>query len=137
MIKCKSKNGFDVWVSITYDCEPNLGGYFCQVYIDSECNREVDDFVVPAEVVNAGSDRKFIIQHMKDTDVNALAEWCNNCCDEVVILNKFEVQICPSCGHPICPCCLCDDCIDDCPLDKELRRLEEILDNNAKQKPCK
>lgn len=125
MIKCKSKNGFNVWVSITYDCEPNLGGYFCQVYIDSECNKEVDDFVVPANVVDANKDRMFIIEHMINTDIDAIAEWCPHCCDEVTLLNEFKVQICPSCGHPICPCCLCDDCSHDCPLDKECRRLEK------------
>lgn len=134
MIKCKSKNGFDVWVSSTYDCEPNLGGYFCQVYIDSECNKEVDDFVVPANIVDANKDRKFIIEHMRNTDVDAIAEWCSHCCDEVTLLNEFKVQICPSCGYPICPCCLCEDCVDDCPLDKECRRLEKELEGHLKRK---
>ena len=122
MIKCKSKNGFDVWVSSTYDCKPNLGGYFCQVYIDSECNKEVDDFVVPALIVNAHNDRRFIIEHMRNTDVDAIAEWCPHCCDEVTLLKEFKVQKCPSCGNEILPCSMCDECTDKCPLAKDYNK---------------
>lgn len=68
MIKCKSKNGFDVWVSSTYDCEPNLGGFFCQVYLDEDCEYEIDDFVVPASVVDANDDEKFIVEYINTTD---------------------------------------------------------------------
>lgn len=134
MIKCVSKNGFDVWVSTTYDCEPNIGGYYCQVYLDEACQIEIDDFVIHADDVNAiRDDRKFIIGHMSNTDVDAIAEWCPECCDEVALLNEFDVQICPSCGRPIVPCCLCDDCLgwdSGCPL----RYKYNMLLKNVQQK---
>lgn len=68
MIKCISKNGVEVWVSRCYDCEPNLGGFFCQVYLDEDCEYEIDDFVVPASVVDANDDEKFIVEHINTTD---------------------------------------------------------------------
>lgn len=64
MIKCTSKNGVEVWVSRCYDCEPNLGGFFCYVYLDEDCQIEVDDFVVPAEVVEANEDEQVIIDYV-------------------------------------------------------------------------
>lgn len=68
MIKCTSKNGVEVWVSRCYDCEPNLGGFFCQVYLDEDCENEIDNFVVPADVVDANEDEKFIIEYVNRTD---------------------------------------------------------------------
>lgn len=68
MIKCTSKNGVEVWVSRCYDCEPNLGGFFCQVYLDEDCENEIDDFVVPAAVVDANVDERFIVAYINATD---------------------------------------------------------------------
>lgn len=68
MIKCISKNGVEVWVSRCYDCEPNLGGFFCQVYLDEDYEYEIDNFVVPAAVVDANEDEKFIVEYINATD---------------------------------------------------------------------
>jgi hypothetical protein len=120
MIKCKSKNGFDVWVSTTYDCGPNVGGYFCQVYLDENGDIEVDNFVISSDTVDSiKDDRKYIIELMSNTCIDAIVEWCPECCDEVVLLHDFDVQMCPSCGRPILPCSLCVDCLgwdSGCPL---------------------
>ena len=51
--------------------------------------------------------------------MDKIFEWCPYCCDEVELDNKFEAQICPSCGNRILPCCLCETCLGwdtDCPL---------------------
>jgi hypothetical protein len=68
MVKCTSKNGVEVWVSRCYDCEPNLGGFFCQVYLDEDCEYEIDNFVVPAAVVDANVDERFIVAYINATD---------------------------------------------------------------------
>lgn len=68
MIKCTSKNGVEVWVSRCYDCEPNIGGFFCQVYLDEGCECEIDNFVVPAAVVDANVDERFIVAYINATD---------------------------------------------------------------------
>ncbi len=34
-----------LYVSATPDCEPNEGGYYCQVYADEDYGDQIDDFV--------------------------------------------------------------------------------------------
>ena len=33
-----------LYVSATPDCEPNEGGYYCQVYADEDYGDQIDDF---------------------------------------------------------------------------------------------
>ena len=63
MKKLKDKNGLDVWVATTYDCEPNLGGYYCTMYADEDMNHELGFFTISAESVNDGEAYKC----MRDT----------------------------------------------------------------------
>lgn len=67
MIECTSKNGVKVYVTRTYDVEPNIGGFYCQVYLDDDCNYEVDNFTISKEVVDLDLDELFIVKHMRDT----------------------------------------------------------------------
>ena len=69
---------------------------------------------------------------MKDvlTDGNVVYEVCPHCGNEVELENKFDVQICPSCGRPILPCSLCWDCLGwniGCPLRGKEVKLEREL----------
>ena len=43
-------------------------------------------------------------------------EWCPYCEEEVELQSKLDMQVCPSCGKPIWPCNLCEDCTADCPM---------------------
>jgi hypothetical protein len=43
-------------------------------------------------------------------------EWCQNCENEVILVNYFAPQICPSCGKIILPCNMCEGCVSNCPL---------------------
>lgn len=67
MLECVSKNGVRVYVTRTYDVEPNIGGFYCQVYLDDDCNYEVDNFTIPKEVVGLDLDELFIVKHIRDT----------------------------------------------------------------------
>ena len=68
MIKCASKDGQDLWVSICDDCGPNKGGYFCQVSTDEDGQDEIDYFVVQAEIVEAGDAEAYIRTYVEGTD---------------------------------------------------------------------
>lgn len=70
MLECVSKNGVRVYVTRTYDVEPNIGGFYCQVYLDDDCNYEVDNFTIPKEVVDLDLDGLFIVRHTRDTVLN-------------------------------------------------------------------
>jgi hypothetical protein len=67
MIECTSKNGIKVYVTRTYDVEPNIGGFYCAVYIDENCDHKVDDFCISADVVNLDLDELYIEKHIRDT----------------------------------------------------------------------
>jgi hypothetical protein len=67
MIECTSKNGVKVYVTRTYDVEPNIGGFYCEVYLDENCDHKVDDFCISADVVNLDLDGLYIEKHIRDT----------------------------------------------------------------------
>jgi hypothetical protein len=67
MIECTSKNGVKVYVTRTYDVEPNIGGFYCAVYLDENCDHKVDDFCISADVVNLDLDQLYIEKHIRDT----------------------------------------------------------------------
>ena len=49
-------------------------------------------------------------------ETSPIHEYCPYCEDEVELQNRFEIQTC-SCGEKIKPCCLCESCSTNCPLD--------------------
>ena len=67
MIECTSKNGVKVYVTRTYDVEPNIGGFYCEVYLDENCDHKVDDFCISADVVNLDLDELYIEKYIRDT----------------------------------------------------------------------
>lgn len=67
MIECTSKNGIKVYVTRTYDVEPNIGGFYCAVYLNENCDHKVDDFCISADVVNLDLDELYIEKHIRDT----------------------------------------------------------------------
>lgn len=67
MIECTSKNGVKVYVTRTYDVEPNIGGFYCAVYLDENCGHKVDDFCISADVVNLDLDELYIEKYIRDT----------------------------------------------------------------------
>ena len=67
MIECTSKNGIKVYVTREYDVEPNLGGFYCAVYLDENCDHKIDDFCISADVVNLDLDELYIEKHIRDT----------------------------------------------------------------------
>lgn len=71
MIECTSKNGVKVYVTRTYDVEPNIGGFYCAVYLDENCDHKVDDFCISSDVVNLDLDELYIEKHIRDTVITA------------------------------------------------------------------
>lgn len=67
MIECTSKNGIKVYVTRTYDVEPNIGGFYCAVYLDENCDHKVDDFCISADVVKLDLDDLYIEKYIRDT----------------------------------------------------------------------
>lgn len=123
MNKYQSKNGVDVWVTRTYDCEPNLGGFYCQIYLDKDLERELDNFVIPAEVVNDDKEEEFILEFISNYWANATYEMCPHCGKEIVLLAEHKAQICPNCKSWIAPCSLCKDCKGICTIAQECKKL--------------
>lgn len=70
MIECTSKNGVKVYVTRTYDVEPNIGGFYCEVYLDENCDHKVDDFCISAGVVNLDLDELYIEKYIRDTVIS-------------------------------------------------------------------
>lgn len=66
MIECISKNGVKCYVTRTYDVEPNIGGFYCEVYLDENCDHKVDDFCISADVVNLDLDELYIEKYIRD-----------------------------------------------------------------------
>lgn len=52
-------------------------------------------------------------------------EWCQNCEDEVILVNYFAPQICPKCKKVILPCNICEECVSNCPLADLKKYIEE------------
>lgn len=46
VVQVRTKNGVSLLISLTDDCGENVGGYFCQVYLDENCAFEIDNFVI-------------------------------------------------------------------------------------------
>ena len=57
-----------VWISRTYDCGENKGGYFCQVYKDENMEYEIDFFCIHPEDCDCKNDEEvdsFIEEYAK------------------------------------------------------------------------
>lgn len=45
-----------LYVSATPDCEPNEGGYYCQVYADEDYGDQIDDFCIHPDELEENDD---------------------------------------------------------------------------------
>lgn len=122
----KTKNGVDVWVTRTYDCGPNLGGFYCQIYLDEDFQRELDDFVISAEDVNDNKEEEYILEFISNYCAEVTYEMCPHCGAEVVLYAEKKGQRCPDCEMWIAPCSLCDNCIKPCSLEIDCNRKNSL-----------
>ena len=60
------KNGKKVYISFCDDVGENKGGYYCQVYADSNCDNEIDNFVIQAEDVKAGLTDQRVTEYLNE-----------------------------------------------------------------------
>ena len=49
-----------LYVSATPDCEPNEGGYYCQVYADEDYGDQIDDFCIHPDELEENDDIKHL-----------------------------------------------------------------------------
>lgn len=80
MIKTTTKNGVSLFISLCDDVEPNKGGYYCEVYLDEDCNEEFDNFVIHKEDLDC-----FVNE---DNGIEVLCEEYARGVDDMPILNK-------------------------------------------------
>lgn len=93
--------------------------------IDEYCvdNDIHDDFYV--EDVFSRSYEDLFYDAIDDT---ICFEWCQNCENEVILVNYFAPQICPHCKKVILPCNMCEGCVTNCPL-ADLKEYTEETNN--------
>jgi hypothetical protein len=89
------------------------------------CDNDLhDDFYNVEEVFNRSYEDLFY-----DAIDNTICfEWCQNCEDEVILVNYFAPQICPNCKKVILPCNICEKRVSNCPL-ADLKKYVEETNN--------
>jgi len=60
-----------VYISLTPDCGPNEGGYYCQVYKDEDMNCQIDDFCIHSDELCANPD----VDHWIRVNVDGILDW--------------------------------------------------------------
>ena len=50
------------YISLTPDCGPNEGGYYCQVYQDQDYSEEIDDFCIHPDELEENPDIEYWIK---------------------------------------------------------------------------
>ena len=50
------------YISLTPDCGPNEGGYYCQVYQDQDYSEQIDDFCIHPEELEENPDIEYWIK---------------------------------------------------------------------------
>lgn len=56
------------YVTYTADCEDNLGGYFCQVYKDSNLDYEIDNFCIHKEELLENNVQEIITDYINQNE---------------------------------------------------------------------
>ena len=58
----------NLWISRIEDCDENEGGYFCQVYADSDMQYEIDAFCICPDMCDCTDEKeieKYIAEYAK------------------------------------------------------------------------
>lgn len=64
-----------LYVSATPDCEPNEGGYYCQVYADEDYGDQIDDFCIHPDELEENDDIKH--EHSNDQPCSHRHQYCD------------------------------------------------------------
>lgn len=75
-----------IYVSITDDCGPNKGGYYCQVYSDINQECQVDDFCIHTEQLAENPD----VNHWVRKYVDGLMESYSQKSATIALFHKFQ-----------------------------------------------
>ena len=93
MVKATDKLGQTVYVTCTDDCEPNEGGYYCEVYADEDLMYDLDFFCVHPEDCDCSDDnaveayiQEFIAEEC-EFDLSDYEEWSRR---KQIIYSSFE-----------------------------------------------
>ena len=60
-----------LYVSATPDCEPNEGGYYCQVYADEDYGDQIDDFCIHPDELEENDDIKHCSRRPRSSTCNS------------------------------------------------------------------
>ena len=58
-----------LYVSATPDCEPNEGGYYCQVYADEDYGDQIDDFCIHPDELAATDTMLRMVSSLQKTAI--------------------------------------------------------------------
>lgn len=113
-----------------YDAYKELEHYVA-TYLNGVYNEDEGAYYIDGEKVYLVGVKTFTYNgitykvEMADDYEYLTYEYCNNCCDEVVLKERFVPQICPNCGEIITPCNLCEECVTKCPLRGLIQYIKE------------
>ena len=74
-MKAKTKKGTPVWFSLIDDCEPNKGGYYCEIYLSEEQDERIDDFVIHAEELLSSSFPDIEAEQIAEKHIRNITEY--------------------------------------------------------------
>ena len=83
MIKVDTKNCVQLYITMTEDCFPNEGGYYCEVYRDEDAIEEFDNFVIHKEDLDCFANKEEGIKEL----CRAYAEGVD---DMTILSQKFN-----------------------------------------------
>ena len=99
-------------------------------FIEGRISDAIDDYCVDNDIRGNFNLEEVYKRSYEDLFYDAIDdticfEWCQNCENEVILVNYFAPQICPICKKVILPCNLCEECVSNCPLADLKKYIEE------------
>ena len=102
-------------------------------FIEGRISDAIDDYCVDNDIRGNFNLEEVYKRSYEDLFYDAIDdtisfEWCQNCEDDIILVNYFAPQICPICKEVILPCNMCEECVNNCPL-ADLKKYVEETNN--------
>lgn len=102
-------------------------------FIEGRISDAIDDYCVDNDIRGNFNLEEVYKRSYEDLFYDAIDdtisfEWCQNCEDDIILVNYFAPQICPICKKVILPCNMCEECVNNCPL-ADLKKYVEETNN--------
>ena len=124
--------GYDVEINL---CLKYINENRCGLsdFIEGRISDAIDDYCVDNDIRGNFNLEEVYKRSYEDLFYDAIDdtisfEWCQNCEDDIILVNYFAPQICPICKEVILPCNMCEECVNNCPL-ADLKKYVEETNN--------